>query len=209
MLDGVLVGERRVGARARAARPLDRPVRAAQLRGGEEVVRQLVEVGLAAELRAALQHPRDREVKLEPPPARELDVDRLAHERVREARAAGVVALVEHEVRRDRLVERVEHLRVRPPADVAHDVDAEVAAQHRRGREHLVARLRALVQPAPDDLPHAERHVGGHVGAVVQPALGVQQADELGHVERDCPPSGGGSRRASRGPGAVPAVAST
>ncbi len=147
---GVLVGQPRHGG-ARGARRVVHNLRGRAAREPEVVG----ELGVVAA--RALQRLADAPVQQRAASARELGVDRLAHERVGEDGAAGLLA---DEVRGERGVERLDERLARQPARRREHVEAQLAAGDRGEPEDVAGRLAEPLEPAREHLAHALRHAG-------------------------------------------------
>ncbi len=102
----------------------------------------------------------------------------------------------------------LQQLAGREVAEAAEHVEAELAAEHRRPRtsgprQPSESRGQALA----DHATHAGRDAQMRVG-LRQPALGVEQAHDLGHEQRVALGLGRGSPRPGRAPGATPVAPS-
>jgi hypothetical protein len=89
--------------------------------------------------------------------AREVGLDRVAHQRVGEA-IVGAARGLAHQVGALRLVERLGYEGVRRTAHSREPLARELAPQHRREGERLVALPREATEARPDHVGHARRH---------------------------------------------------
>jgi hypothetical protein len=104
---------------------------------------------------AALERARDGPVELGAAGGAQARIQRLAHEPVAEAHDARAARDLEHEARGDGLLEPAEELGPSDPERAGERLDAERAADDRRGLERLDRRRRERAQPAADRVAHA------------------------------------------------------
>lgn len=175
VLGGVLVGQRAGGVVAGADGVAHGVLRAADLARREELVRELA--GACAE---RLERPRDAQVQPHAARARQTAVDRVAGERVAEREAVDATGDLDHEARRDRLLERLDDVVGRQVEERLDRREVELAADRGADRQCLDRRRGHVAQAAEDDvgdaLGNADRLQRG--GGRLRPGLqdvGVQQ----------------------------------
>ncbi|HEX8927883.1 MAG TPA: hypothetical protein VGA45_03125, partial [Actinomycetota bacterium] len=96
-----------------------------------------------------------------PLPARQLVVQRLADQGVREAEAARPGAGLGHQAGVHRLLQRVHHLVGRQAGGAGDHVQVELPALDAGHRQALGDRVREPVQPPADHVPDPLRHAAG------------------------------------------------
>ena len=158
---------------------------AARRRREAEVVRELGQRRLGAVRLQALERLADPQVQPRPPHPGQPVVERLADQRVGEAAAAVHAGDLGDDVCADalldHLVERVLVVRL----ERLEQLDAELAADHRRGRQHVARGVRQRRQPPLDDLadPLGELVRPRRAVALAAPA-GAEVPDHLLEEER-------------------------
>ncbi len=185
VLGGLLVGDERERALARADGVVDRLGQLARRRRDEEVVRELGDARLGIGGVELLQDEADLAVQQPAALRAEVVVERLADQPVREAvRAERRRPLGDHAAV-DGLAERVVELAGVAAADALQRVDAKLAPDHRRGVEQLERAVGQRLEAVADRLAHAvgDPH-GGDLRGVVEAPLRAQQPHDLVDEER-------------------------
>ena len=108
--------------------------------------------------RRAISASPDAAVQARAAQRREPVVERRAHQRVAERVAPDALGVLAQHARGDRLLERGDELVAAQRPDLLEHVEVELAADHRRRREHLPRRLAQPRQPPPRHLAHALGH---------------------------------------------------
>ena len=181
---GVRLERGRLARRLERQRP--RRLRVGAAAGGRQRVVGRVRGGrLPARLERLLQHGCDGRVQPRAQRGRQLAVDRVAHDRVGEAEAAGRVGPRLDEPPGERGLQRLRDVLAAEPADARDPRDRERAADDAGDREHLARGGLERLEPAPDDLADALRDERGHLRTVAaqRAALG-EQPDQLAQEER-------------------------
>jgi hypothetical protein len=120
---------------------------------------------------------------VEPPslPARQLVVQRLADQGVREPEAARPGAGLGHQAGVHRLLQRVQDLVGRQAGGAGDHVEVELPALDAGHREAGVDGVREPVQPPADHVPDPFRDTAGEQPGSLQAVLGDQQPHQLAH----------------------------
>jgi hypothetical protein len=118
----------------------------------------------------------DRAVQANPPRGREVLVQRVAHQDVRETQAPARLGHRPHEPGGGRFVESVEQVVLLQPADAGDHVGIELTADHGGEGEHLTAPIGLPLQAAPD---HFHDSLGDREPARRGLAPGGEQAADL------------------------------
>ena len=169
------LGHRALG---RPRRIVDRLGGRARRRGEKEVVGQLGEVPVELGGVDRLERFGHAAVKAHPVSRRELVVEHLADERVREPEVAGSAGDVRERLRSEGLPERVREPLPAPPRPThCEHVACELAADDGRDGEHPPAVLREQAEALRHHRPDPQRDR-------IEPALRRQQAHELADEER-------------------------
>ena len=154
----LLVGELGERAIGRAPRVRDRLAGVASVLGRlREVVGELRQVPLRLGAMEGLEDLADLAVETHPLRGPELLVERVAHERVREAVAPDRFGNLAHDARRDRLVEQLEQALGRHGRERLDRIEPEIAPERRGDGQNPVAVGRQAVETPPDHLAHALR----------------------------------------------------
>ena len=181
--NGLLVGELRGGPIAGAPRVLDRLARRRRAGRGEEVVRQLGEMGLRIGGIDRLERLADLLVEPQPPRQGQVVVERVPDESMTEAKPTGRSGHLANDALGHGLVQHVEQFAVRQPAEPRQRVQAELPAHH-RGRHEKAAALLGEPRHAPTDHradPRRDAQVRVRLGDA---ALGVKQPHDLRDEQR-------------------------
>ena len=175
--------DRAIGGRARV---LDRLRRIAGVAGGSVVVGDLGQVRSPVVGIPHFQRLTRRPVQPGSARPRQIRIERVADQRVPEAQPVGCAGDVRDHPRGERLLERIEDGFLRPVARLHECRELELAAKHRRMREHSAAIAGEPSQPGADHLTHAgrqwQRPIAGR-SELVEPALRGQQAGHLADEE--------------------------
>ena len=176
----LLPGEQPVRAAAGGEREVDRALGPVDRSGEREVMRELAQVRV--ELRAVARDQRlaHAAVETRAPQRGQPVVERRAHQHVAERVAPDALGDLDQHARRDRLLERGNQLVPGERPDLLEHVEVELAADHRRRREHLAHGLPEPRQPARRYLAHALRH-----SCLVQGDRAAEPAARIGEVVHD------------------------
>ena len=153
--------------------------------GEEEMVSELCEMRPWIGRVKSLERLGGEAVERDPPRARQLLVESVADQGVREAEPPGRAGHLADDPCRHRLVEPFERLAGRQAAHRLEGAEAELAAEHACERQDSSAVLRQAAQPPPNHLANALRNaelLDGLPTSFLQFLL-CQEADDLTHEE--------------------------
>ena len=183
---GLLVGDQVRRPLGGLARVVDGPAHVAGGSGLERVVRELGEVRLARGAVDELERLGRAAMEPHALPAAELAVEAVADQRVREAQSGAAPGQIGQHAGGERLVEQVEQLVARAPADGFEHVEPELPPEDGRLGQEIAAVGREVPQAMGDHLAHALREARPprRAGGFRETPLRREQPDELGDEER-------------------------
>jgi hypothetical protein len=164
------------------------------------VVAKLRQVRLGILGVEVLQHLADPTVHPHAPPGREVIVERVPHEAMREAKPSSGAGHLRQHVGGDGLVEHLENPIRAQLADSADGIHGELSAEDRCQSQQLRAPIGETIQAPADHAAHAlgdRRAPGVSVAGLLEPSFGGEQLHHLVHEQRialGLPVDGGGQR---------------